>query len=280
MVRAFGITDKGRVRPTNEDSFAIDERLNLLVVADGMGGHNAGEVASRLAVDAVVDRVRRDLGGGLIEVWPCGFDESLSIEANVLRTAVHVANMQVLEASRSSAELTGMGTTIVAALVHHERVSVAHAGDSRLYVYSDLSAAARWGWEAEGSRAEAGARTSGNQGVLRALTSDDSWMADMLANDPAADRTALQHHPMRNALTNVIGAVKQTQVHVVEEYLSGGERLVLTTDGVHGTLDDARIEQCVREGTTPAEIAGRLVAGALARGSRDNCTAAIAFYES
>lgn len=261
VVRAFGITDKGGVRPTNEDSFAIDERLNLLVVADGMGGHNAGEVASRLAVDAVLDHVRRDLGGGLVEIWPFGFDESLSIEANVLRTAVHVANLQVLEASRSSSELAGMGTTIVAAIVHHDRVSVAHAGDSRLYIYGS-------GVRAQGSA------------DLRALTVDDSWVADVLANDPAADRTALQHHPMRHALTNVIGAVPRTQVHVAEEYLSGGERLILTTDGVHGTLDDRKIEQVVREGASPEEIAARLVTGSIARGSRDNCTAAVAFYDA
>lgn len=254
MVRAFGITDKGRVRPINEDALAIDERLNLLVVADGMGGHNAGEVASRLAVDAVLDRVRRDLDSGFIEVWPFGFDESLSIEANVLRTAVHVANLQVLEASRSSSELAGMGTTIVAALIHHDRVSVAHAGDSRLYMYRG--------------------------GTLRPLTNDDSWMADMLASDPAADPTALQHHPMRHALTNVIGAVPRAHVHVVDEYLSGGERLILTTDGVHGTLDDGKIAQVAREGTSPEQIASRLVTSALARGSRDNCTAAVAFYES
>ena len=273
MVRAYGITDKGRVRPTNEDAFAIDERLNLLVVADGMGGHNAGEVASRLAVDAVLDHVRRDLGSGFIEVWPFGFDESLSIEANVLRTAVHIANMQVIEASKSSLELAGMGTTIVAALVHHGRVSVAHAGDSRFYIYSELSGAGGWALEA-------GAAESAPQGVLRALTNDDSWMADMLANDPSADRKALLQHPMRHALTNVIGAVPHTHVHVVEEYLSGGERLILTTDGVHGALDDGKIEQLVSEGTSPEEIAGRLVSGAIARGSRDNCTAAVAFYES
>jgi protein phosphatase len=260
VVRAYGITDKGRVRPTNEDSFAIDERLNLLVVADGMGGHNAGEVASRLAVDAVLDHVRRDLGSGFIEVWPFGFDESLSIEANVLRTAVHIANLQVLEASKSSLELAGMGTTIVAAIVHHDRVSVAHAGDSRCYIYGPGPLAL-------------------GAGQLRALTHDDSWMADMLANDPAADRTVLQQHPMRHALTNVIGAVPRTQVHVVEAYLSGGERLILTTDGVHGTLDDGKIEQLVGDGTSPEEIATRLVTAALARGSRDNCTAVVGIYE-
>jgi protein phosphatase len=254
VVRAYGITNKGRVRPTNEDSLAIDERLQLLIVADGMGGHNAGEVASRLAVDAVLEHVQRDLGSGFVEVWPFGFDESVSIEGNVLRTAVHMANVQVLEASMASRELAGMGTTIVAALVHHGRVSVAHVGDSRFYVLS----AAR----------------------LRQLTHDDSWMASVLANDPQADPVALQHHPMRHALTNVVGAAARTDVHIVEEYLQGGERLALTSDGVHGTLEDRRIEQVMREGGNPEEAAAGLVNAALARGSRDNCTAVVAFYES
>jgi PPM family protein phosphatase len=254
VVRAFGITDKGRIRPTNEDSLAIDERLNLFIVADGMGGHNAGEVASRLAVDTVLDHVRRELGGGFVELWPFGFDESLSIEANVLRTAVHRANMHVLESARACSDLAGMGTTLVAALVHHDRVSVVHVGDSRLYVSSATG--------------------------LRLLTHDDSWMADVLSTDPGADPIALQHHPMRHALTNVVGALPRTSVHVTEEYLAGGERLVLTTDGVHGTLDERRIAQLVSEGGHPEAVASDLVSAAMARGSRDNCTALVAFYSS
>jgi PPM family protein phosphatase len=254
VVRAYGITDKGRVRPTNEDSLVIDERLQLLVVADGMGGHNAGEVASRLAVDTIAEHVRRDLDGGFVAVWPFGFDESISIEANVLRTAVLIANMQILETAASSRDLSGMGTTIVAALVHHDRVSVAHVGDSRAYLC---------------------ARTG-----MRLLTVDDSWMTSVLANDPHADPIALQHHPLRHALTNVVGAAARTDVHVVEEFLQGGERLVLTTDGVHGVLDERRIGELVGEGGNPDEIAAGLIDAALARGSRDNCTAVVAFYSA
>jgi PPM family protein phosphatase len=254
VLRACGITDKGHVRATNEDALAIDERLQLLIVADGMGGHNAGEVASRIAVDRVVEQVRRDLDGGFVEIWPYGFDESLSIEGNVLRTAVHAANAQIREAATASRALSGMGTTIVAALVHHDRVSIAHVGDSRLYVCT---------WRG-----------------LRLLTVDDSWMTSVLTSDPGADPVALQHHPMRHALTNVVGAASKTDVHVAEEYLQGDERLVLTTDGVHGVLDDARIGRIAIEGGTPTEAAASLVDAALARDSRDNCTAIVAFYSS
>ena len=103
-------------------------------------------------------------------------------------------------------------------------------------------------------------------------------MAERLANDPNADPIALQHHPMRNALTNVVGAEPRTVVHVGEETLSGGEMLLLTTDGVHGVLDDRRIEELSKAGGRPEDIASSLVDAALSRGSRDNCTAVVGQY--
>ena len=122
MLRAYGLTEKGDTRTTNEDCFAIDEALGLCVVADGMGGHNAGEVAARLAVDAIVNHVvewsprleslesteagaeasRRDNH----PAWPFGFDPSLSVNGNLLRTAVHLANVQIREVAIDSRALT------------------------------------------------------------------------------------------------------------------------------------------------------------------------------
>ena len=115
MLRAYGLTDKGRVRPTNEDCFAIHEELGLCVVADGMGGHNAGEVAARLAVDAVVrasSARRPTTTPGRSASIP-----SLSADGNLLRTAIHLANVQIREAAIASHDYAGMGTTIVAARV-------------------------------------------------------------------------------------------------------------------------------------------------------------------
>jgi len=250
VLRAHGITDKGRVRPVNEDCFAIDEALQLLVVADGLGGHNAGEVASRIVVDSVVDHVQTASNGGTHE-WPFGFDHARTEMANVLRSAVHAANVRILEAALSTAELTGMGTTVVAAVIRHGILSVVHVGDSRAYVMADRR--------------------------LRPLTKDDSWMPDVLENDPTADPVALKQHPMRNALTNVVGTQPRTEVHLTEEPLRGGELIVLTTDGVHGVLADSQIEQLVNSATDPATA---LVEAAIFRGSRDNCTAVVAQYHS
>jgi protein phosphatase len=257
VLRACGVSDKGRVRPINEDCYLVDEALRLCVVADGMGGHKAGEVAANMAVGAVAEYLRdarlantqdlEDTG-----TWPFGFEPALSAVGNLLRTAVHVANVQVLETAVTTQEYSGMGTTIVAAYIDGDTLSVAHVGDSRLYLYSNDR--------------------------LRQLTSDDSWMAAVLAEDPDVDPATLMHHPMRNALTNAVGARAGADVHVVEHTLSGGERFALTTDGVHGVLDEKRIGRLLAEEEDPARIAASLVRAALARGSRDNCTAIVGIY--
>lgn len=254
MLRAYGSTDKGPLRPTNEDCFGIDEHLGLCALADGMGGHNAGEVAARMAVDAVTDYVRAAIlegtPGDHQMSWPFGFDPSLSRSGNVLRTAVLMAHLQILDAAMSVDRYSGMGTTMVVALVSDGRLSAAHVGDSRLYLF--------------GPR-------------LRQLTRDDSWLVRVVAADSRGDRRLLQHHPIRNALTNVVGVGVRTDVHVIEEELRGDVRIVLTTDGVHGVLDEACIEQQLAEGGSQA-ASRNLLAAALARGSLDNCTAVVADY--
>jgi serine/threonine protein phosphatase PrpC len=280
VLRAFGLTDKGRIRPINEDCFAIHEDLGLLVVADGMGGHNAGEIAAQVAVDAVIEvvrdhetnaRLKGSRSSETAERWsasledcrsaslsgernpfPFGYDPSLSDDGNLLRTAIHVACVQVIEAAGSANQYAGMGTTLVAARVAGGRLSVAHAGDSRLYLLS--------------------------AGRLQQVTRDDSWVASMLAADPDADPEALQHHPMRNALTNVVGAGARTAVHVAEHELAGGELLLLSTDGVHGVLDGRRLERMMLEEQDPRSIAQTVFSAALKRGSRDNLTAVVARY--
>jgi PPM family protein phosphatase len=259
VLRAHGVTNKGWVRATNEDYFVIDERLRLCVVADGMGGHNAGEVAARMAVDAIVEFVRSSMqrgdahsSAGIDETWPFGLDPALSESGNLLRTAVHLANVQILEAAGTGEEYAGMGTTVVAALIVADRLSVVNVGDSRLYLVT---------------------RTG-----MRQITHDDSWVATVLAQNPEADPALLQHHPMRNALTNVVGARSRVDVHVVEEMLAGGERLLLSTDGVHGVLDESQLERIVADGRDLAAVPEMLVTTALAHGSRDNCTAVVAEY--
>ena len=132
-MRAFGISDPGPVRRVNEDAFVSDEALSLFAVADGMGGHNAGEVASRLALEALHGFVQRS-DASTECTWPCGIERNLSLTGNRLKTAVFLANRRVYRAAESHEDYTGMGSTIAGVLLDGERVAVAHVGDSRVYV--------------------------------------------------------------------------------------------------------------------------------------------------
>lgn len=250
MLQACGVTDKNRLRKTNEDCFAVDVAHGLCVVADGMGGHNAGEIAAQMAVDAVLEFGKPDASS--VANWPLGYDDTLSPTGNRLRTAIHLANLQILEYSNDLAACSGMGTTIVAAIVIGNQLSVGYVGDSRLYVASSRG--------------------------LKRLTVDDSWMTLMLTDDPGLDAASLRHHPLRNALTSAVGTRARTTVHIIEETLGDGELLLLSTDGVHGVLDDVQIDRLLRGCWDVGDGARRLVDAALSAGSRDDCTAIVARY--
>jgi protein phosphatase len=248
-LRAHGVTDQGPTRRTNEDRFVIEHDLGLFVLADGMGGHHGGEIAARVAVEAIVECVRRPDGFGPGSEPPSPGRSSSSQPGQLLRSAVRLANERILERASGSVELTGMGTTVVAALIRVGILTVAHVGDSRAYLYKDER--------------------------LRSLTRDDSWVAAILAENPDADPAAFRHHPMRNVLTSVVGSRAEAEVHVAEQSLFGGEWVVLTTDGVHSVVEDAQLERLLAEGHPPAEVASRIVQAALVHGSSDNCTAVV-----
>ena len=260
MFRAFGVSDTGRVRASNEDCFAIDDRLALCIIADGMGGHNAGEVASRMTVDAVSDFVAQwsTADGAETEdfdaekTWPFGYDTQISKDGNLLRTAIQIANIQILEASSHSDEYAGMGTTVVAARVSGDQLTVAHVGDSRLYLKSAAG--------------------------LRPLTRDDSWLAAILSQNPDTDPAMFKQHPMRNALTAVVGALPRIDVHVRDVPLSSGDVVLLSTDGVHGVLNDTQLADLM-VGDNLDAMARRIVVAAMDAGSTDNCTAIVGRYE-
>jgi serine/threonine protein phosphatase PrpC len=253
LLSAYGSTDIGPVRKTNEDSFASDEALQLFVVADGMGGHSAGEVASSLAVETIVGFIRRSAAEGDGEFsWPYGIDPVLTFASNRLRTAIHLANRRVFRAAEKHDEYTGMGTTVVSALLAGSRLSVAHAGDSRAYLFAN--------------------------GVLRRLTSDDTWEATVLGGPPESRAKSPSPHPMRHVLTNVLGARDSADVHVSEHELQGGERILLCSDGLHGTLDDKVLSDLLEPDDGPGIIVPRLIGTALSRGGRDNVTAVLIQY--
>lgn len=245
---AYGVTHPGKVRPNNEDALLSDPDGGLFIVADGMGGHQAGEVASRLAVDTIRGFLEASRGDKDL-TWPFGFDPQLSFNANRLVTAVRLANRKVYQAGEQQPDYAGMGTTIVVALVEGETLTFCGVGDSRLYLL-------------------AGTR-------LEQLTHDDSWIATVLAREPGVDRTALNQHPMRHVLTNVLGARDDTDVEIGERPFSRGERLLLCSDGLYGALDDVTLQVLLAGPGTLEEIGQRLVAAALDRSGTDNITGVV-----
>jgi len=253
MIQAHAVSDAGPVRKNNEDSCAVEDDLQLYVVADGMGGHSAGEVASRLAVEALVGFIRRSHEDSDIS-WPYGIDRGLSLDANRLQTGINLANRRVFRAAESHDDYTGMGTTIVCALVTGRRLVIGHVGDSRLYLL--------------------------NGSGLRQMTQDDTWAAAVLAQQERRDPALLSHHPMRHVLTNVLGARERTDPHLSEHDLSGGETVLLCSDGLYGSVSDAALLRILMEAPTPEDAAGQLVQAALEAGTRDNVTALVVRYEA
>jgi serine/threonine protein phosphatase PrpC len=243
---AGGHTDSGP-RAINQDWLYWDERLGLFVVADGMGGHNAGEVASHLAVETVaafIDQSQepRDL------TWPFGLDPERSLESNRLTTAIRLANRRVHREGVTHAEYNGMGTTLVAMLVAGDRVVLANVGDSRIYRL--------------------------RQGQLDLLTKDDTWLSALMAAGSASD-DQMRMHPMRHVLTSVIGVNEDLTPTMQEEVVAPGDRWLLCTDGVHGHTDSATFADALRSAVSPEAAAVRLVESALQAGATDNATALV-----
>ena len=250
MIRSYGVSDSGAVRHKNEDCFVADDRLSLFVVADGMGGHAAGEVASRLAVESIVGFIDRSHERDDLS-WPCGLDPTLTQSGNRVRTAIQLAHRRVWQEAEDHVGFMGMGTTVVCALIRERHLAVGHVGDSRLYAFS--------------------------KGVLKQQTRDDTLAATLLGGEAAQDAAALAAHPMRHVLTNALG-VKEPDVHVSERELLDGEILLLCTDGVHNVVDTDTLATLLSADGDLQAICDSVVAAALERGSRDNVTALIVQY--
>jgi PPM family protein phosphatase len=248
MLEAFALSDPGLVRKGNEDGYICNQTLGLYVVADGMGGHSAGEVASKLAVETVEAFIRRSHEDSDFS-WPYGLDPQLTVAGNRLRTAVQLANRRVFRAAESNDDYTGMGTTLTAMLVTNDRVAYGHVGDSRLYLLTD--------------------------GTYRQVTRDDTWVATILANDPNMTAADVARHPMRHVLTNVVGAAERVDVQLGELRLAPDALFLLCSDGLYGMIKDDGIEQILRAGGPLDAMGKTLLQAALDGGGHDNVTAVL-----
>lgn len=242
---AAGHTATGPVRAGNEDWFLVEPQRRLYAVADGMGGHRAGEVASHLAVSALVEGITASEAPGFD--WPFGTPDDLAPSANRLRHAVLHANAAVFAASEADADLAGMGTTLTVLWLQPDAAVIASVGDSRAY-------------RLRNGRAEQ-------------LTKDDTWLTTVLGADGAREAAA-RAHPMRHVLTSVIGSRDISSLELKVLPVEPGDAFVLTTDGLHNVLDEPMLVQLAAEGAA-AVAARRLVESAIAHRTTDNVTAVV-----
>ncbi len=242
-------TDPGLRRTSNEDSYATRADVGLFVVADGMGGHVAGEVASRVAVEAIEAFVEETAVVDKNRTWPFPFDPSLSLEANRLKAAFRLANRRIASAIADSQDLRGMATTASAVLIGRASASVGHVGDSRVYVLKD--------------------------GALSQITHDHSWVEEQVRAGTLTP-TAARQHPWRNVVTRALSGGEDPEVDVVEVEPAPGERYLLCSDGLFGVVPDDRIAAILGETGVPLEnICRGLIDAANEAGGPDNITALV-----
>jgi len=242
------LSDVGRQRDNNEDAIAEDQDIGLLVLADGMGGYSAGEIASGIATATVLDVVRREwpkLKHGQIDAASGYSQESL-----LLRHALEAAHTTIYQVSQSQPQCAGMGTTAVACLLHDDRMSIAYAGDSRLY------------------------RMRGNR--LEQITRDHSLVEELVARGHYSREDALQL-VRRNIVTRALGVEPTVEVDLIEEGLEPRDVVLLCSDGLTDMLDDETIRLTVAEFTDNLNTAAEmLVRKANERGGRDNVSVVLA----
>jgi protein phosphatase len=246
------VTDTGRKRKGNEDSLFVNAEQRLFVVADGMGGHAAGEVASKIAVDSINEFVC--LTGSDQEItWPFGLDDTISYDGNRLKTSIRYANRKVLDATKEKTEYEGMATTVAAVLVDGDTANLAHVGDSRVYMVRD--------------------------GSMTLLTSDHSWVNEQIQSGIISAEQA-RSHPLRNVVTRALGGKPDLAVDIQVQKMEPGDILLLCSDGLTTMIPDEDILEIVDGAGGDIEKAAKgLVAEANARGGEDNITVLLLKFE-
>lgn len=232
--QAAAITHVGRRRPANEDAFFNDVERGLFVVADGMGGHAAGEVASEMAVERVAGRfIDADIGDA-------------DSAARVLADAVRAANLDILGRAEREPEKSGMGTTLTALALVGNKAVVAHVGDSRAYRL--------------------------REGVFAQITVDHTWVEEQVSSGLLA-RAQARIHPFANIITRALGTQPELQVDAAQMEARPGDLYLLCSDGLTGMLDDVQMLELIKD-TRPLESrAKRLIQAANRAGGLDNITA-------
>ena len=238
-----GKSDVGSVRKNNEDNFGYDARFGIFVVCDGMGGQAAGEVASKMSVDAVLDYFRRDNGNGPAILRRF---EGVSDRANALGNAIARANSTVYQASRKGeSEHAGMGSTIASVLVRDYFLSVGHVGDSRVYLI--------------------------RKEQIQQLTNDHSLVMEQVRRGLMTQQEA-EHSEIQNIILRALGSEENVEPDLQDVICQPNDVLLLASDGLTKLVSDKRILEIVRSASSLERACNQLVEAAKKEGGDDNIT--------
>lgn len=250
QIKVSGLTDVGLARKHNEDCFEIDPKRQLYVVADGMGGHSHGEVASRIAVDTIRDYIAGEIDGTAVRRFPS--EPSFKKHSNQLRNAVRTAHDQVLRAIHKDTSLQGMGTTVVGLLVDDETLAIAHVGDSRAYRL--------------------------REGEFDLLTQDHTWVHEQVLAGYLSEEQA-RHHPLKNVVTRALGSEKEVLVDLQELKVEPGDLYLMCSDGLTTMLNDDQILRVIKTDEPLDARCQSLINQANQAGGLDNITVILVLVE-
>ncbi len=248
LLSAYGTTDTGRVRTNNEDSFLCDIKTGLFIVADGMGGHIAGEVASKQAIEIIHQNIKK-IADEHKKIVYGHIDKKLSEWSNYLVSSFRIANSIINQSAQNSPAQKGMGTTVAAVYFDEKKkmLSCAHVGDSRIYSFVD--------------------------GNLQKLTEDHTMIAEQLRLGIITKKEAAESQ-YQNVLSRAIGSSESVEVDVMEWPVIPGSYILICSDGLTRMVGDEKISEIflLEAGDPCKEIADRLVKTANDSGGRDNIT--------
>ena len=242
------VSDVGCKRPHNEDSTASNEALGILVLADGMGGYKAGEVASAIAVTGIYN----DVVSGLKNSNPAGIDEDSGLDHHsiLIRNAVNRANSSIYNTAQTDEQCQGMGTTVVAVITYDNSISIAHVGDSRLYRI--------------------------RSGDFKQITKDHSLIQELIDRGLFSPEEAEKNAP-KNLVTRALGIDAKVEIDVIEDKLVNGDIYLLCSDGLTDMVKDEEIHLTLSKySANLAHAADNLVEIAKKYGGKDNISVILA----
>jgi len=246
QIKAFGISDVGLKREGNEDSFSVEDTLGLYIVADGMGGHLAGEIASRIAVEVINKAFRKwsEQNAGENDIYGES-DASLSVKGNYILGGIRLANRIIYELALENKEFHGMGTTVVILLVTPSLIIAANVGDSRMYLI--------------------------REGEIERLSRDHSVVAEQVELGMMTEEEA-ESSPLRHVLTRNLGSSEDVEPDIFEIEPSNNDRFILCSDGLTDLVSDGELLNLSEEEQDPTLLCRKLVDEVLDRGAHDNTT--------